>query len=215
MRGLSYEEWIVNHLCQKNSTKKAGEMEVEAALILFQRSWELHKLRYTTVLSDGDCRTYPALKEADVYGFIKVTKEERVNHVQKRMGTQLRNLPKQRPAGCESLSGRGRLTGDLVNKLTSYYGWAIKSHKGDVPALHNAVMATYHHVTSNALQVLTRGAARTLPRPGVSRPPNTATTCRRMSVRPCFQCTNAWRTRSCWSGASEARLRTVMKVSTL
>lgn len=145
----SYDEWKANHHCQKNSTKKAGEMEVEAALILFQRSWERHKLRYTTVLSDGDCRTYPALKEADVYGFIKVTKEECVNHVQKRMGTQLRNFPKQRPAGSESLSGRGRLTGDLVNKLTSYYGWAIKSHKGDVPAMHNAVMATYHHVTSN------------------------------------------------------------------
>ncbi|KAH9365873.1 hypothetical protein HPB48_022867 [Haemaphysalis longicornis] len=124
-------------------------MEVEAALILCQRSWERHKLRYTTVVSDGDCRTYLALRDADVYGFIKILKEECVNHVQKRMGTQLRNLPKQRPAGSESLSGRGRLTGDLINKLTSYYGWAIKSHKGDVPAMHKAVMATYYHVTSN------------------------------------------------------------------
>ncbi|KAH9372466.1 hypothetical protein HPB48_011316 [Haemaphysalis longicornis] len=55
----------------------------------------------------------------------------------------------QRPAGSESLSGRGRLTGDLINKLTSYYGWAIKSHEGDVPAMHKAAMATYYHVTSN------------------------------------------------------------------
>ncbi|KAH9367316.1 hypothetical protein HPB48_006693 [Haemaphysalis longicornis] len=94
-------------------------MEVEADLILFQRSWELHKLRYTTVVSDGDCRNYLALRDADVYGFIKILQEECVNHVQKRMITQLRNLPNQRPAGSESLSG------DLINKLTSYYGWAI------------------------------------------------------------------------------------------
>ncbi|KAH9382304.1 hypothetical protein HPB48_008836 [Haemaphysalis longicornis] len=46
-------------------------MEVESALILFQRSWELHKLRYTTVVSDGDCRTYLALRDADVYGLIR------------------------------------------------------------------------------------------------------------------------------------------------
>ncbi|KAH9375012.1 hypothetical protein HPB48_007856 [Haemaphysalis longicornis] len=138
----AYEEWKAKHLCQRNTTKKAGEME---------RSWECHKLRYTTVVSDGDCRTYLALRDADGYGFIKIPKEECVNHVQKRMGTQLRNLPKQRPAaGSESLSGRGRLTGDLINKLTSYYGWAIKSHKGDVPAMHKAVMATYYHAKGEA-----------------------------------------------------------------
>ncbi|KAH9381902.1 hypothetical protein HPB48_015378 [Haemaphysalis longicornis] len=173
----AYEEWKAKHLCQRNTTKKAGEMEVEAALILFQRSWERHKLRYTTVVSDGDCRTYLALRDADVYGFIKILKEECVNHVQKRMGTQLRNLPKQRPAGSESLSGRGRLTGDLINKLTSYYGWAIKSHKGDVPAMHKAVMATYYHVTSNDA-VSNHSLCPTGPdSPKGSQPPSTATTC--------------------------------------
>ncbi|KAH9380598.1 hypothetical protein HPB48_018795 [Haemaphysalis longicornis] len=49
----------------------------------------------------------------------------------------------------ERLGGKGRLTGDLVTKLSSYYGWALKSHGGDVRAMHKAVMATYHHITSN------------------------------------------------------------------
>lgn len=68
---------------------------MEAALILFMRSLGWHNLRYTTVLSDGDSCTYLTLQEKRVYGFIDIDKEDGVNHVQKRMGTALRNLVKQ------------------------------------------------------------------------------------------------------------------------
>lgn len=125
-------------------------MEVEAAVHLFERSIKKNGLKYTTILSDGDSRTFLALQEADVYGFIKVQKEDCVNHVQKRMGTALRNLVARHKGGAsETLGGRGRLTGDLITKLSSYYGWALKSHKGDVEDMHRAVMATYYHITSN------------------------------------------------------------------
>ncbi|KAH7940682.1 hypothetical protein HPB49_003547 [Dermacentor silvarum] len=69
----------------------AGEMEVEAALILFRRSLERYKLRYTKVLCDGDSRSYLALQADKVYGCIPIKKEDCVNHVQKCMGTALRN----------------------------------------------------------------------------------------------------------------------------
>lgn len=125
-------------------------MEVEAALILWKRSLKRHSLRYTTVLSDGDSRTYLALQEEKVYGYIEVEKEDCVNHVQKRMGTALRNLvSRSKASGFQSLGGKGRLTADLITRLSSYYGWALKTHKGDVDAMHKAVMATYHHITSN------------------------------------------------------------------
>ncbi|KAH9366722.1 hypothetical protein HPB48_008777 [Haemaphysalis longicornis] len=138
------------HRCQKNTDKKAGEMEVLAGLTLFQRSLEKHGLRYTTVLSDGDSRMYLALLESNVYGYIKIQKENCVNHVEKHMGTSLRTaIGNHRGSRSESLGGKGKLTGDLVMKPTSYYGWALKSHKGDVEATHNAVMATYHHIASN------------------------------------------------------------------
>ncbi|KAH7951096.1 hypothetical protein HPB52_004727 [Rhipicephalus sanguineus] len=118
-------------------------MEVEAALILFRRSLERHNLCYTTVLCDGDSRSYLAL-------CMGMEKEDCVNHVQKRMGTALRNLiAKHRGPGLDSLGGKGRLTGDLISKLSDYYGWALKTHSGDVDAMHTAVMATYHHITSN------------------------------------------------------------------
>ncbi|KAH9363325.1 hypothetical protein HPB48_006431 [Haemaphysalis longicornis] len=146
----AYQAWKDNHVCQKNTEKKAGEMEVEAGLILFERSLQRHKLRYTTILSDGGSRTYLALVGAKVYGYIPIKKEDCVNHVKKRMGTNLRNLlAKGTGSASERLGGKGRLTGDLVTKLSSYYGWALKSHSGDVRAMHKAVMATYHHITSN------------------------------------------------------------------
>lgn len=146
----SFDSWKKDHKCQKNTDKKSGEMEVEAALILWKRSLERHNLRYTTVLSDGDSRTYLALQEEKVYGYIEIEKEDCVNHVQKRMGTALRNLvSRSKASGLQSLGGKGRLTADLITRLSSYYGWGLKTHKGDVNAMHKAVMATYHHITSN------------------------------------------------------------------
>ncbi|KAH9364471.1 hypothetical protein HPB48_021867 [Haemaphysalis longicornis] len=53
----AYQAWKDNHVCQK-----------EAGLILFERSLQRHKLRYTTVLSDGDSRTYLALNAAKAKG---------------------------------------------------------------------------------------------------------------------------------------------------
>lgn len=144
-----YEEWRKGHQCQKNSDSKAGQMEVEAALILFQRSLERHGLRYTTMLCDGDSRTFSAIQEAKVYGFIEVKKEDCINHVQKRMGTALRNLvQKHRSEGKRGLGGRGRLTGELITRLSTYYGRALKSYEGDVEQMQKAVMATYRHITS-------------------------------------------------------------------
>lgn len=84
-----YAEWKATHSCQKNTSCKAGQMEVEAAKVLFQRSLSLHGLRYTTMLCDGDSRSFNAIEEAKVYGFIPVTKEDCTNHVQKRMGSAL------------------------------------------------------------------------------------------------------------------------------
>lgn len=50
-------------------------MEVEAALILFERSRSVNGLRYTTVICDGDSRSYNAIQQAKVYGVIPVEAE--------------------------------------------------------------------------------------------------------------------------------------------
>lgn len=143
----AYQEWKDTHICQRNSSSKPGQMEVEAATILFERSLAKHGLRYRTMLCDGDSRSCNALQDAKVYGFVEVEKEDCVNHVHKRMGTALRNLvQKQKGEGKTPLGGKGKLTADLITKLTMYYGWALKSHEGDIEKMQKAVMASYYQI---------------------------------------------------------------------
>ncbi|XP_075734797.1 uncharacterized protein LOC142775982 [Rhipicephalus microplus] len=140
-----YACWLENHVCQKNTDSKSGRMEVEAAIILFSRSLSKHNLHYTTLVSDGNSATFSALVQENVYGLVPISKEECLNHVQKRMGTALRNLVQKSD---KALGGKGRLTKALIDKLTDYYGWALRNNSDDVAAMRRAVMASYHHVTS-------------------------------------------------------------------
>ena len=60
-------------------------IEEEAAIKLWGRSVECHRLRYTTMLSDGDSKTQNELNQCKLNGDGVVTeKEECVNHVSKR-----------------------------------------------------------------------------------------------------------------------------------
>ncbi|GBL99416.1 hypothetical protein AVEN_206816-1 [Araneus ventricosus] len=62
--------------------------------------------RYTTVLSHGDSKSYHHLSELKVYGAnVKISKEECVNHVSKRLGTALRNSVKEWRARGVTLGG--------------------------------------------------------------------------------------------------------------
>lgn len=56
------------------------------------RSVEQNKLRYVTMISDGDCKNHASVVELKPYGDIAIEKEDCVGHVQKRMGRRLRDL---------------------------------------------------------------------------------------------------------------------------
>ncbi|XP_077488230.1 uncharacterized protein LOC144099059 [Amblyomma americanum] len=140
-----YSSWHERHVFQKNTDAKSGRMEVDSALILFNHSVSKHNLRYTTLVSDGDSTTFSALVEENVYGLVPIVKEECLNYVQRRMGTALQNLVQKSE---KSLRGKGRLTKALIDKLTDYYGWALRNNSNDVAAMQRAVMASYYHVTS-------------------------------------------------------------------
>ncbi|CAN7944761.1 unnamed protein product, partial [Ixodes pacificus] len=141
-----YSQWVQSHKCQRNTEVKSGRMEVEAALLLFGRSLAKNDLRYTNIVCDGDSRTFLALSEDATYGFIPFQKEDCINHVQKRMGSALRALITKGKKG-QPLGGRGGLTQELIKRLTSYYGMALRSHP-DVDEMQRAVMATFYHITS-------------------------------------------------------------------
>lgn len=61
---------------------------------MFQRSEEKYDVKYVNYIGDGDSKTFPAIVDSNPYPGITITKKECIGHVQKRMGTRLRNLKK-------------------------------------------------------------------------------------------------------------------------
>ena len=118
--------------------------------MIWQRSVKNHHLRYTTILSDGDSKSFDFLKEIEVYGKdIKISKEECVNHVSKRMGTALNNLVQECRAQKQTISGKGKLTKEKIVKIQNYYGRAIKDNSHDTLLMKKRIFAILFHLTSN------------------------------------------------------------------
>lgn len=98
-------------------------MDVYAADVLWKRS-ESNGFRYTTLLSDGDSKTFNHLVKEEVYGpSVAILKEECINHVSKRLGTALRNLVSEWRGKGVTLGGSsyGSIKLTAINKLTKYY----------------------------------------------------------------------------------------------
>ncbi|GFY12751.1 uncharacterized protein TNCV_4284091 [Trichonephila clavipes] len=64
-----YDIWFEGHRkdCDVNHYGSSTLIEMEAALILWERSQEMG-FRYSTLLSDGDCKTFNYLTEKNVWG---------------------------------------------------------------------------------------------------------------------------------------------------
>lgn len=160
-----FDAWKKEHeaVCTLSYEGSSGGMEETAAVTIWERSLQ-KKLRYVTYIGDGDCSSYNAVSKlndnAGPYGHDKpVIKEECVNHVHKRMGTALRKLVKEtteeyKTAKGETrqkklLGGRGRLTENTIDKLTSYYGAAIRRNVGKtVKEMSDDIWATFYHCSS-------------------------------------------------------------------
>lgn len=81
--------------------------------LMFSRSEELYGMKYGNYIGDGDSKTFTAVVNLNLYGDkLTVVKNECIEHVQKRIGTRLRNIRK-----VEKLDEKGKLTKALVNKL--------------------------------------------------------------------------------------------------
>ena len=119
-------------------------MEVDSINEMFARSQEKFGVKYLNYIGDGDFKTYTNIIKLDPYGNkYPVVKSECVGHVQRRMGTRLRNIKKS-----AKLNGKGRLTEVLIKKLTIFYGLAIRRHLQSVNDMKNAIVATLDHYCS-------------------------------------------------------------------
>ena len=141
-----YADWYENHeeQCPANHFGSSGKMEVDSIKEMFGRSLEQLGVRYRNYIGDGDSKIFKGILDLNPYGDrFPVVKNECINHVEKRMGSQLRAIKKQ-----EKLGGRRKLTDGLIKKLTIYFGLAIRRNINSVANMKKAIMATLHHYSS-------------------------------------------------------------------
>lgn len=127
-----------------NYNGSSAKMELDSIKEMFAGSEEQFGVRYGNYIGDGDSKTFNAILDLNPYGDnLTVVNNECIGHVEKRMGTWLRNLKKK-----EKLSEREKLTNLLIKKLTTYYGLAIRRNVDSVDDMKKEIMATYKHLCS-------------------------------------------------------------------
>ena len=91
---------------------------------MFCRSIEKHNLCYTVYIGDGDTNSFAEVREKLKEKFgddYSVTKENRIGHIQKRMGAAL-SMYKSKNRGRKlsdgkTIGGKGRLTDNIVDNI--------------------------------------------------------------------------------------------------
>jgi len=144
-----YEAWYADHEseCSINHTGSSGKMEIDAIVAMFLRSIEKHGVKYSTYVGDGDSKTFNGILKAEPYGHDSpVVKKECVGHVEKRMGTRLRNAIKNNKG--ISGKGAGKLTGKVIVEMTRFYGLAIRRHPESLEEMKKEIWATFYHKCS-------------------------------------------------------------------
>lgn len=142
---VEYEDWAEKHQneCQANHKGSSGKMEVEGVIETFCRSESLYGIKYSNYIGDGNSKTFKEILNCEPYDNF-IVKKECIGHVQKRMGTRLRNLKKN----TKGLSGKGKLTGKLIDELALYYGLAIRRNTNSVENMKKEIWATLYHKIS-------------------------------------------------------------------
>ena len=151
---VGYNDWKAQHVCSVNHTGSAGAMEGVGMQKMFGGSVNLHGLRYTFYIGDADTKSFGQICKSDSYSGHTITKGECAGHVQKRVGSRLRNVKRQYKGKKLSDSkgiggGKGRLTNEVMNTLQNHYGIAIRQNTHNSYAMRKAVAAVLHHSTKN------------------------------------------------------------------
>jgi len=121
-----YNDWFENHQnhCSANHTGSSGKMEVDAVIEMFKRSMEKFGAQYRNYIGDGNSKTYSWILKAAPYGDKEVIKKECIGHVQKRMGTRLRDCVKKNVKIVEK-DGKKRQKKVSVKKASLLIKWSI------------------------------------------------------------------------------------------
>jgi len=145
-----YKDIKEKHKCSKNYEGSSGHMEVVGTQRIFGRSIKERKLRYTNYIGDGDSKAYTSISDNKPYGeSVKIYKLDCVGHIQKRVGTQLRNLKKlsgsKKLLDGKTVGGKGRLSLKEIDRLQIYYGLAIRRNVGNIRKMKQDIDAILRH----------------------------------------------------------------------
>lgn len=83
-----------------------------------------------------------------MYGDVELNKEECINHVAKRLGTELGKLASSGKKAGSINRGYGKLTQATIVKLTAYYRKAASAVPNNLGDMRKAVWATFDNATS-------------------------------------------------------------------
>ena len=147
---VEYMDWKKNHICPIDHSGSSSPMESAGAIQIFKRSVDRFNLRYTKYLGDGDSSSFSDVQEAKPYGDqIRITKLECTGHIQKRVGSRLRQLKidwkGKKLLDGKGIGGKGRLTDAVVNKLQNYFGIAIRTNTDSIYAMKKSIYASLFH----------------------------------------------------------------------
>ena len=120
----------------------SGKIKLSGMIRIFKRSETSRNLKYTGYICDDDAKTFSAISDAKPYGpGVAVSKTECVGHIQKRMSTRLQKfkINKVKCSDGKTVGGKDRLPDKIIDKLTSYYGNAIRQHKDNLNEMREAV----------------------------------------------------------------------------
>ena len=134
----AYLVWKASHICNANYSGSAPAMEPEGAQRIFKRSKEKHSLTYSHCYGDGDSKSFSSVENIYKDDNIKVIKYECIGHVQKRVGTALRKIKKEKKLG-----GKNKLTDKMIDRLQNYYGVAVRSNVGNLEGMKSAILAGF------------------------------------------------------------------------
>ena len=150
-----YDQWKAEHFksdqCEINHLKSSSAMDAAGAVDIFSRSIKKNGPIYNEYLEDGDSSSYSEVVSSEPYkehGNIAPRKLECIGHVQKRLGTRLRNMVKKYKGTSTPFSGKGKLTEKTINSMQNYFGRAIRENKNNLYAMKKATGAILWHCTN-------------------------------------------------------------------
>ena len=125
-------------------------MERDGSVEMFLQSIDKNNLKYTEYIGDGNSNSFGVAKKAltEKYGEkYVVRKEDWIGHIQKRMGSALRTYKNNckgsdLPDG-KTVGGVGRLTDKIIDRIQTYYGYAIQNNKGNYEKIVKAIRAIF------------------------------------------------------------------------